>query len=316
MRDFSSCARAEAGGKATLLAAILATIATPGLGQPAAMPGAASRTGQELVEREREFSRTSVERGMRDAFLQFIDEDGIIFAPGPVPGRRFLADKPDSPGTLQWVPAFAGAASSGDLGFTTGPYVWDSGKERGTGQYLTIWKRQADGSWRFLLDRGIPGPDIGLAAPASAASAAALSEQGVTWVPAATLVEQDGPRPGADIVAEEALLADAAARSAPEALAGRLAGEARLLRIGTPPAVTASAHASLLARSPSVVRYRLAGSGTSRAGDLAYTYGDASWDEGPKAASGHFVRVWQRRASGWAIVLDSLVALPGPPPRS
>src|SRR5215469_984370 len=58
---------------------------------------------------------------------------------------------------LTWHSTEVGAARSGDLAYTAGTY---QSKLRGRagkgsidkGKYLTVWKRQADGSWKVLLD--------------------------------------------------------------------------------------------------------------------------------------------------------------------
>ena len=53
------------------------------------------------------------------------------------------------------------------------------------------------------------------------------------------------------------------------------------------------------------------GLGVSKAGDLAYTYGALSWEESGKRRRGHYVRIWQRRPRGWALLVDE--ATPAPP---
>lgn len=58
---------------------------------------------------------------------------------------------------LVWHGDKVGAAKSGDLGYTSGTYDWSytdaAGKSiRDKGKYLTIWKKQADGSWKVLFD--------------------------------------------------------------------------------------------------------------------------------------------------------------------
>lgn len=62
---------------------------------------------------------------------------------------------------LMWEPEFAIAAASGDLGYTIGRYtsrsVAEDGTERqGSGRYLTIWRKQSDGSWKIAVDLGSP----------------------------------------------------------------------------------------------------------------------------------------------------------------
>ncbi|MBI4420961.1 MAG: DUF4440 domain-containing protein, partial [Gemmatimonadetes bacterium] len=54
----------------------------------------------------------------------------------------------------------ADVAASGDLGYTVGLFqsrrLDAAGKPVvGTGKYVTIWRKQADGSWKAMLDLGV-----------------------------------------------------------------------------------------------------------------------------------------------------------------
>ena len=80
----------------------LATAAAPG---PDAL--------QSLVDAERGFSRMSVEQGMKDAFLGNLADDGVVFQPLPVNGRRVWEARAKSPATLIWEPAFAEVSAAG-----------------------------------------------------------------------------------------------------------------------------------------------------------------------------------------------------------
>src|SRR2546428_10937122 len=75
-----------------------------------------------LVEAERAFAATSVAKGPRAAFLEFLDEDSVLFRPGPEPGKKWIEEHPAPPTLLPWEPAFADVAQAGDLGYTTGPW--------------------------------------------------------------------------------------------------------------------------------------------------------------------------------------------------
>ena len=44
---------------------------------------------QALVEAERAFARAAATKGTRDAFLEFLADDGIVFQPGPINGKEF-----------------------------------------------------------------------------------------------------------------------------------------------------------------------------------------------------------------------------------
>ena len=59
---------------------------------------------------------------------------------------------------LSWHANKVGAARSGELGYTSGTYDFTmkdaSGKTiSDKGKYLTVWKKEADGSWKVLFDQ-------------------------------------------------------------------------------------------------------------------------------------------------------------------
>ncbi|PWT90062.1 MAG: hypothetical protein C5B54_07860 [Acidobacteria bacterium] len=112
-----------------------------------------------LVNAEKSFASMAVEKGRKEAFVAYLSDDSIIFRPGPINGKKFYSDQPARPGILSWKPAIADVSSSGDLGYTTGP--WEFRKENMSdtpvayGYYFSIWKKQSDGSWKVMLDHGI-----------------------------------------------------------------------------------------------------------------------------------------------------------------
>jgi ketosteroid isomerase-like protein len=74
---------------------------------------------------------------------------------------------------LSWTPARAEVSRSRDLGWTIGTYTVTRVDDKGNttvrhGRYVTIWKKQRDGSWKAVLDSG--APDERPAAPGAAAS--------------------------------------------------------------------------------------------------------------------------------------------------
>src|SRR5213595_2860652 len=110
----------------------------------------------ELVAMERAFAKAAATKGTRDAFLEFLADDGIIFQPGPVNGKQFWQARTPRKGRLSWEPVFADVSLAGDLGYTTGPYEFRPNgaddKPIAFGQYFTVWKKQTDGSWKVALD--------------------------------------------------------------------------------------------------------------------------------------------------------------------
>jgi len=119
-----------------------------------------------LMEADRAFAADVAEGGSR-AWTSWFAEDGSMVQPGVglVSGREtilsFMAGL-DGPGVvLRWEPDYADISASGDLGWTTGTYRSESpgpdGEVRtGQGRYVTIWRKQADGSWKVAMDLGNP----------------------------------------------------------------------------------------------------------------------------------------------------------------
>ena len=58
-----------------------------------------------LIEAERSFSRTSGEKGIREAFLTWLAPSAVVFRPGPVAGRPVYEKMdPGNPAVLTWEP--------------------------------------------------------------------------------------------------------------------------------------------------------------------------------------------------------------------
>ncbi|MCU7523803.1 MAG: nuclear transport factor 2 family protein [Ignavibacteria bacterium] len=119
-----------------------------------------------LLKADMEFSRLSQEKGSNEAFLAFASDSAVLLRKNsyPVEGksaiRSLLSRRPDTSFVLIWKPVFADIASSGELGYTYGTYeVRTPGglKLTGEGTYVTIWKRDKNGRWKFVLDAGNEG---------------------------------------------------------------------------------------------------------------------------------------------------------------
>jgi ketosteroid isomerase-like protein len=110
-----------------------------------------------------DFAARSQKSGAGEAFRQFVAPDGaqVGTARSQITcGREAVAEglAPLGPGALIWAPRVADAAPSGDLAFTSGDAIIHLGKDISYSNYLTVWKRQADGTWRFVADGGNSAP--------------------------------------------------------------------------------------------------------------------------------------------------------------
>lgn len=119
-----------------------------------------------VINAERSFAAHALAHSTKSAFLQHMDSTAVVFARGnAVNAKRLWTRLPENPAKLIWEPAIAAMSASADFGFTTGPYwmknnLSDTAAVLGYGQYATVWKKNAAGEWKFLVDLGIELPAI------------------------------------------------------------------------------------------------------------------------------------------------------------
>lgn len=121
----------------------------------------------ELIEADRRFA-ASVKRSGLGAWITAFAPSGRMIADGqsyigPEGIRRaMLPVFADTTFSITWDPNYAEVATSGDLGYTVGRYEQTSRADGepivNSGTYLTVWRRQEDGSWKVKADIG--NPDI------------------------------------------------------------------------------------------------------------------------------------------------------------
>jgi ketosteroid isomerase-like protein len=96
-------------------------------------------------------------------------EDGVILRDNSLPSKGLkalkerFASRSDTSFVLRWEPLFEKISESGDIGYTYGIHTMlekATGRVSG-GTYVTVWQKQPDGSWKFVLDTGTEGlPDL------------------------------------------------------------------------------------------------------------------------------------------------------------
>jgi len=269
----------------------------------AALPAAARAADPApVVAAERAFAADGLAMGIRGSFLKHSAPEAILFAPDPVKAHDLYGARPDRANPpLVWWPLWAGLAASGDLGFTTGPATFDG---KPSGYYFTVWKRQADGAWKWVYDGGAPSD--GTSAPGPETAPQALAD--ATGKPG----HPDGAWSG--VQAAEARLAKSAVTDAASAYLSALAPDARMQGSPAPPATTPAAIRTELAARAQAIDFSPLGGEVSAAGDLAWTYGDARWSAASGPARGHYVRIWRHDHEGWRLVFDQILDVP--PPKS
>jgi ketosteroid isomerase-like protein len=111
----------------------------------------------QVEAREVAFAATMARRDF-DAFLTFISPEAVFFGrSGPLRGidaiarawsAHFEGDEPP----FSWHPDVVEVLDSGKLAITSGPVLSPSGEE--VGRFNTVWRRDSDGTWRVVFDKG------------------------------------------------------------------------------------------------------------------------------------------------------------------
>jgi ketosteroid isomerase-like protein len=249
-----------------------------------------------LIAAERAFAADAAVRGWAAAFRRAAASDAITLSPDPVNAQENLAQfEGNGETTLDWRPAYAGVSRSGDFGFTTGPFQI-RGREGIVGHYFTVWRRQDDGSWKWIFDAGTDVRDPG---PAVAVDA------DIPTLPVALEAAGSAEAAIQEVRGVEEQIASGGAMAS-EALSRRLAHNARVNRPGAPAAVDRAAAVALVLADGGV-GYRALRAEAASSGDMVFTLGEVRDQHQGVERLRYYARIWQRRPEGWRIVFDEIV---------
>ncbi|WP_336981957.1 hypothetical protein [Altererythrobacter fulvus] len=142
--------------------------------RPTANPG-------QVVATELGFARAAREKGQWTAFAEYAAKDAVMFVPQPVNAQAWLKGRANPASAVQWEPHFVWSSCDGSLAVTKGDW---KGADGSVGNFITVWQRQSDGSYKWVMDQGAalereePGPDMVQArvADCGAAGSAELEE--------------------------------------------------------------------------------------------------------------------------------------------
>ena len=118
---------------------------------------------EDIIQADKQFSEMSAKEGVSKAFVAFADSQVVILRDKRPPLKGLVAvtkayDFDDSNLQLTWAPEKAEIADSGELGYSYGSYEMvttdSTGTTTTTGNYVSIWKKQPDGAWKYVLDTG------------------------------------------------------------------------------------------------------------------------------------------------------------------
>jgi ketosteroid isomerase-like protein len=126
------------------------------------------QSGEEaLLQADRAFNKATQEKKL-EGWMQFMAEDVVLLREKPVLGKvaareAIKGDWGDPTYVLSWEPKHAELFKSGTMGYTSGRWTYRGTGPKGEklafeGDYLTVWQKQTDGSWKVIYDSGTPDP--------------------------------------------------------------------------------------------------------------------------------------------------------------
>ena len=151
----------------------------------------AAQAPQSALEADRALATAVRNEGQWTALRRFAAPDAIWFQNGVHDASWALGRAPDPAAGISWTVAEVGTSCDGTAAFTLGPVRWPSGAR---GSILIVWRRQPDGSWKWVALRtaatvGVPGTEPNVTAascegrPPGYVSPAPEGPSGELWSP-------------------------------------------------------------------------------------------------------------------------------------
>jgi len=117
----------------------------------------------EIFLTEKAFEKMTAEQSIAEAFYTFADENAVIkrgndsLIHGRDGIRNYYATRNLQNASVRWTPDFVAVSNDGTMGYTYGKFIWKVVREKGDtlvsrGVFHTVWKRQKDGSWKYVWD--------------------------------------------------------------------------------------------------------------------------------------------------------------------
>lgn len=116
----------------------------------------------EILKAEKNFEEMAAEKGVAEAFYHFAAEDAVIMRnhkifKGKAEIKKYFDSSEMTDIELKWKPDYIDVSASGDMAYTYGKFSFSAKDKAGKllksdGIFHTVWKRQADGQWKYVWD--------------------------------------------------------------------------------------------------------------------------------------------------------------------
>lgn len=257
-----------------------------------------------VIDAENAFKRLVERKGIKDAFLSVADPEGIVFKPEVVKITDFYNSIDKQPGTLTWEPKFARISANGDLAFTAGPYVYQNGKsddDKVYGDYVSIWRADAENKLKLLIDLGIQHPESEQAEPAD------LKDPD----PSKRSTPSKDPFNGRSIIiGTDKIFNHELTVSAMATYKEFLSPEGRYYFPGFEPITGRDKVMKFIDNEGISIVAETINVGRATSNDMAYSYGRARITKGEIVSNYNYVRIWEiDSAHKWNVILEIFSAV-------
>ena len=259
-----------------------------------------------MRETEQNFAKASIMIGRNAAFVENFEDESVLFTDKWITtGKKYSKERKASPVVLKWEPEFMDIADSRDFGFSTGP--WEAQEYRpgtpplSTGYFLTVWKKQANGIWKVILDGG--GETPALEYPNHSFSFPAGADKPVPNPP----VLNTGILSGKLIDLENEFLLSWEKSPLPSTYISFMTPNSRMQLSGHLPSTNSDTIKTWITHLDKSLSWKTVGSGAATSGDMGFTYGLLGTHAKSEVVKGHYVRIWKKQPTGnWKIIMEMM----------
>jgi ketosteroid isomerase-like protein len=259
---------------------------------------------EEVAKAEMSFAKKAIQTNTKQAFLDYYDDSVVVFRNGkPVNGIVEWNKRKVDSSELWWQPVFADISASGDFGYTTGPWEWKRLKTDNSasayGYYNSIWKKGKDGTWKVVIDIGIPNPIASVEKNKTTAFSEVQSKG----------VSKNFEALKNELSDVEKIFLEACKKNNHQAYNTYISKEIRIYRPNHLPYLSPDAVQTALADTSITFSFEFIDGDVASSGDLGYVYGNVKArgiiNGQSFVADLSYMRIWKRENTGeWKIVLD------------
>lgn len=253
-----------------------------------------------MREAERNFAKESLMYGRNAAFGRNFAEQSVMFTGKWITnGKQYSLERSMVPVVLKWEPEYMDISASRDFGISTGP--WEVQEYRpgttplATGYFLTVWKREASGTWKVILDGGSTTPPL------------KNPKHSFQFIEGADKPVNNPPVLNSAQLSSELLEVEKQALALHLTYKSILSKDARIQLNGHLPSVNSDTINTWISHFDKKLIWNTSGSGAASSGDMGYTYGMLEVQGDSKPVKGHYVNIWKKKPDGsWKIIIQMI----------